>query len=99
MPVIEQSHFKPNSTVKSIVDRLIVEEWMTNISYEKYYDQCAPISCTYFKTERNGFVFILQKLIGFLGGVAALFGLIIPQAIHFIRRPQNSEPTPRVSRT
>ena len=91
------SRFKSNSTVQTIVDALMVETWITNISYEKYYAQCAAIRCTYSINERHGFLFVATKLIRSLGGLTIIFGLIIPLIIGFIRRPRNVESTPRES--
>ncbi len=45
-PTLE-SCFQINSTVETIISRFMVENWMINISYEKYYNQCAPISYTH----------------------------------------------------
>jgi hypothetical protein len=58
---LEQGRFKPNSTMKSILDYLMVEQWITNISYEKYYKTCAPISCSYFKNDTYDWLFVLTK--------------------------------------
>jgi hypothetical protein len=60
----KKSQYNLNSTVKSFVDRLMSKEWVSNIVYEKYYSQCAPISCTYFIKERHGFIFVLTRIIG-----------------------------------
>ena len=68
MVLSETSHFASNPTIKTLVDQLMVEEWITNISYDKYYDQCAPISCTYSIVERHNVLFILRKLISSLVG-------------------------------
>ena len=51
MNIPTYSRVKPNSTVKEIVNELMVEQWITNISYEKYYAQCAPILCTHSRVE------------------------------------------------
>ena len=68
MSAPKPSRFKPNATVKSIVNHLMVEGWAINISYEKYYAQCAPISCTYSQVEQHGIFSVLAKLISLLGG-------------------------------
>jgi hypothetical protein len=51
---LEQSRFKSISTMKSILDYFMVEQWITNISYEKYYKTYASISCSYFKNHVYG---------------------------------------------
>jgi hypothetical protein len=94
MVASEESRFKYNSTIQTIVNHLMVEEWITNVSYDKYYAQCAPIFCTYSKLERPGFLFVLAKVIRSFGGLTVIFGLIIPIIIRFIRRPRNVESIP-----
>jgi len=43
LSLVEQSQYSPNSTVQSMVDKLMLEDLMINISYDNYYSQCAPI--------------------------------------------------------
>ena len=102
MMVNEQSIFPPNSTVQLIVNRTMVENWKTNISYEKYFTQCAPTSCTYSKLERHDAVFVLTKIIGLLGGLILVLKLVVPQFVRFIRnhklKTNQSTPVPRIPR-
>ena len=98
MSSIERSRFSIISTVKSILDFIMVEKWSTNISYENYFVQCAPISCSYSTMKRHDFVFILTKVIGLLGGLILVLELIIPIIVRFVRRQRNDNPTPRISR-
>ena len=44
---LETSQFKLNSTIESILNNLMVEEYKSNLSYEKYYNECSPLSCQY----------------------------------------------------
>ena len=90
----EKSCFSYNTPIQVIVNHVMVEEWITNISYDKYYAQCAPISCTYSKLERPDFVSVMGKVIRSLGGLTVIFSLIIPIIIQFIRQPRNAESIP-----
>jgi hypothetical protein len=100
MALLEQSRFKPNSTVQAIINRTMVEQWTENISYDKYFAQCAPISCIYSKVERRDSMFVLTEVIGLLGGLVSVLTFIIPAAVRFIRRSKlrNTEATPRIPR-
>ena len=89
-----ESRFKTDSTVEMIVGDLMVETWITNISYDKYYAQCAPIACTYSISQRHNFLFVLLRLIRSFGVLTMIFGLLIPMIIRFIRRPHNVEVIP-----
>jgi hypothetical protein len=96
----ERSLFKQNSTVQAIVNRTMVQQWTENISYDKYFVQCAPISCTYSKVERHDFMFVLVEVMGLMGGLISALAFIIPAAVNFIRRLKlrNTESTPRIPR-
>jgi hypothetical protein len=88
-----------------MVDELMVEEWLTQEVYEKYFEQCAPNSCTYLKKVDPDFLSVLNTLIGLLGGLCSALSFIIPPVVKFIRKrwwppPANPEssPIPRISR-
>ena len=87
----ESSRYNSNSTVQSIIDELMIEQWSYISSYNTYYFRCAPALCTYAKSERNGIVFILIQLISILGGLTILLGFIIPIPIRSMQRSQPSE--------
>jgi hypothetical protein len=96
LTLIEQSQYSPNSTVQSMVDKLMLEDLMRNISYDNYYSQCAPKSCTYSKVSRHNFVFILTKLIYLLAGLTLILRLVIPPSIRLIQRLFDRTPRPRI---
>ncbi|CAF1505675.1 unnamed protein product [Adineta steineri] len=87
-----QSRFAINSTVQMIVDELMIEQWITNISYDKYFKQCAPNLCTYTKNEKYTFTFILTKIISLLGEFTLVLGFIIRLIVRLIRRLPRTEP-------
>lgn len=63
------SHFDLNATIESIINQLMVEEYSSNVSYEKYFDQCAPSSCIYSYTEHSALLDGITYLIGLYGGL------------------------------
>jgi hypothetical protein len=98
MLMSQKTRFEKNATVRSLVDLLLVEEWTTEISYEKYYAQCAPLLCIYSKADGNGCLAVLTKLIGILPGVNMVLMLLIPKAIRFIMKKRNGVERPKISR-
>lgn len=94
----ESSRFNSNSMVQSLLNNLMIEYWIENVSYSAYYSQCAPIVCTYTKSERNSFVFVLTQLISILGGMKILLGFIIPFPIRSMQRLRNADQSPQTSR-
>lgn len=100
MTTIERSIFQPNATVQSIVGSIMVQNWTTNIYHEKYFAQCAPISCTYLVEKRHDVLFVLAKIIGLLGSLVLGLRLSVPWVVRFIRnrkmRKNQSTASPRI---
>jgi len=97
MAIAESSRYGPNSTVQSMIDNLMVEKWIINISYDKYYSQCAPSLCTYSKVSRQSFVFVLTKLLSLLASLTLVLQLAIPPVVRFVERLRHPTPSPRIS--
>jgi len=101
MTVTNKSRFSPYATVQSIVDHLMVEDWIIDIdidvSYQKYYDRCAPLLCTYSKEKRHSLVFVLTELISLLGSLIFVLRLMIPIIVRFIIKKLNNVRSPAVS--
>lgn len=83
----------PNATVQSLVDALFVEQWDSNLNYDKYYSECAPNSCTYLRTERANPVYAITTIAGLYGGLTVVLKLAAPflaklgqQIINYRRR-------------
>jgi hypothetical protein len=80
------SRFLPNSTLESVVDELMVENWTRSIMYDQYYNACQPIECTYTRPTKNSIVYIVTALIGLLGGLITVLKLIVPRAVMLVRK-------------
>ncbi|CAF3816042.1 unnamed protein product [Rotaria sp. Silwood1] len=91
-----QNRHELKSTIQTIMNNLMIEEWMIDISFKKYYNQCASKTCTYFKNEKYDWKSVLTQLIGLLGTIVTLCSFIIQNLVAFIRqRPsQNIESIP-----
>ncbi|CAF5150675.1 unnamed protein product, partial [Rotaria sp. Silwood1] len=90
------SSYNQYTKVKKMLENLMIEQWITNISYDKYYNQCAPISCTYSKEERHNLLFVITKLISILSVLALVLRLIIPIIVRFIIKKINREQSPSI---
>jgi hypothetical protein len=100
MDKLAASRFPINSTIEAIVDELMVEDWNFNVSFDRYYNHCAPASCTYSKKEQRRFLYVLFTLISLLGGLCTGLGVILPpvvRSIRLIRSTANSVSTVRIS--
>ncbi|CAF1460917.1 unnamed protein product [Adineta ricciae] len=81
------SHFPLNTTVESIINELMIEELISNISYDSYFNGCAPLSCTYTYVDDNHVVEAITRLIGLYGGliiICRLFAVVIVKHILFV---------------
>ncbi|CAF1428294.1 unnamed protein product [Adineta steineri] len=61
-----------NQSLKNILPKLFVEEWSTNISYSKYFIQCAPVSCTYTETDQISLFYTISFFLSIYGGLCII---------------------------
>jgi hypothetical protein len=90
------SEYSEKTTIKELLNSLMLEQWSSSALYNSYYDECQPIQCTYnmetvetLKTiemveTRNDALYIAAMLIGVVGGLIAILQLIAPQLAKFI---------------
>lgn len=76
-----QTQFLPTTLIETIVNGLFIEQWSLSISFSAYYEQCAPISCTYTFIRRNNLIHILTTLLGLYGGLTVVLRLCVPRII------------------
>ena len=78
MAPLNSNRSSPNKTVQSLIDELLIDEWKTNMSYEKYYESCAPLFCSYSVNQRADLIYIVTASIGFYGGLSTAMRIIAP---------------------
>ncbi|CAF3741163.1 unnamed protein product [Rotaria sp. Silwood1] len=76
-----KSHFLPTTTIGSLLEQNMVEEWQNVTNFSGYYAACSPASCTYTMTKHSGIFHILTTLIGSLGGLMVVLRIIAPQLV------------------
>jgi hypothetical protein len=82
--VSNKNHFKRNTPIQNIADELFIEEWQNNSFYSSFYNQCAPIYCSY-KTKRNDYViFTISKVLGLYGGLTFALQFTVPLVVKII---------------
>ena len=70
------SRYQLNSSIESIVSELMIEQWSSNMSYEKYYAQCAPSYCTYSYLKHQHVVDAITTLLELYGGLVIIINVI-----------------------
>jgi hypothetical protein len=73
-------------TVNNLVDNLMVDEWQFNSSYESYFSQCNPSTCTYTYATQFDMLFIITTVMGSVGGIITILMLLTLPLVSFTRR-------------
>ncbi|CAF0940368.1 unnamed protein product [Adineta steineri] len=81
------SRFPPNTSISAILKELMIEQWNSSFSFDRYYETCVPIKCTYSQVTRtNSFIGTVLLLMSSIGGLSAALRLITPLLIKIIVR-------------
>ncbi|CAF3879329.1 unnamed protein product [Adineta steineri] len=79
------TRFPPNTSVSSIVEEMMIEQWNTSLSFSNYYKACAPTYCTYTQIEHaETFSKLLVTMISTVGGLAMALRLITFQFVKIV---------------
>ena len=76
------SRFTKKSSMSRLIDELLLERWIINISYTKFYHQCAPKSCTYNLRGRYDLVYAVLLIIAIYGGLSTVLEIVVPYFMH-----------------
>jgi hypothetical protein len=78
------SRYSKNSTIKELIDNLMIEQRYTFLIFEKYYNECLPIQCTATFKTNNDIISIITTLFGIAGGLTTVLKLVIPRFVNLI---------------
>ncbi|CAF1309564.1 unnamed protein product, partial [Adineta ricciae] len=83
------SRFPPDTLIKSIIGKLMIEQWNPFFSYKKFYQSCLPKYCTYLKRTRTKdaleVTIVLISLVGGLTVSLRIVALYLVKIILFLR--------------
>ncbi|CAF4552533.1 unnamed protein product, partial [Rotaria socialis] len=85
------SRFLTTSTVGDILDELMIEIWNWTLTFDKYFEQCRPIACSYTVTTRNDAIYIVTTLISLVGGLVTALKLVVLNSVNLIRKKKKDE--------
>jgi hypothetical protein len=80
------SRFASNLLTNDIVQEMFIESWSLNVSYENFFQQCKPISCSYTLIGRYNVLYVVTTIVGLYGGLTVLLKLVVPVAVHRIHK-------------
>jgi len=74
-----------HNTTNDLLNEIFVETWITNNShFDLFYNQCAPISCSYTIDKRRDIVAAILLLIAICGGLNRGLQLLVPLVVKFV---------------
>lgn len=76
----------PTVTVQSLLNELFIDQWKSELIYEKYYTACQPLYCSYLTSERVNILVITNTIVGLFGGLSVVFRLMAPILISIVHR-------------
>lgn len=76
----------PKTTIETLANKLMIEQWSTQINYSLYFNTCKPLSCSYSYTKRMNILYIITTLLGLFGGLTAVLRFVCPQLINLFYR-------------
>ncbi|CAF1582747.1 unnamed protein product, partial [Adineta steineri] len=78
------SQYSQDSTIENLLNNLMIEEWNPTQIYDRYYDECQPIECTYTIITRNNILYVITTLIGIIGGLTRVSKILVPILVKII---------------
>ncbi|CAF1180173.1 unnamed protein product [Adineta steineri] len=80
-----RNRFPPNTLISIIFKEMMLEQWNSSWSYERFYESCAPKYCTYHQKIRSKtIVDILITLLSTIGGLAVSLRFITPYFVKLL---------------
>ena len=71
-------YFAINSTVETLLNRIMVDEITNDVRFDQYYSQCRPAYCSYSYVHRFDALFIVTTVIGVFGGLSFVLRMLAP---------------------
>jgi len=80
------SRFSVDTTIESMFDELLIEEWHNTSNFSSYFNACAPISCSYTYKEHINIISMITVVLSLLGGLLMAFHLLAYLIVRYIFR-------------
>jgi hypothetical protein len=69
----------------------MIDQWYSNISFEKYYNSCRPLSCSYTLITHQNIIYLLTTFIGLFSGLTEILRFVIPRFIKQVRKRERND--------
>ncbi|CAF3974147.1 unnamed protein product [Adineta steineri] len=79
------SRFRQKAPVSEIVQNIMIEQWNSSVSYDRFYESCAPTYCTYFqRINKKNILETTITVLSLIGGLIFSLRLIVPRLVNFL---------------
>ncbi|CAF1042277.1 unnamed protein product [Adineta steineri] len=78
------SQYPMNISILNLIQNLFIENWVTNINYSLYYNQCSPTLCSYTYIQQLNSLYTISVLLGLYAGLSFILKMICPNIISII---------------
>ncbi|UJR12399.1 hypothetical protein I4U23_016576 [Adineta vaga] len=76
--------FPPNTSIGTIIEKMMIEKWNPSYSYDRFYNSCAPTHCSYLeRMRRKTIAEMMITLLSLFGGLVLSLRIIAPQLVKF----------------
>lgn len=81
------TRFSRYSNISLIFKQMMIEQLHSSISYQSFYESCAPKYCTYsHKMHTKNFLGVITTLLSMIGGVTISLRILTPHLVEIIVR-------------
>jgi hypothetical protein len=79
------TRFALNTPLLVIVKEMMVEQWNPSLSFDRYYEDCAPKYCMYTQTvDTYSLIDVIIKLVSIIGGLTVALRLLTPGLVKIV---------------
>ncbi|CAM4976743.1 unnamed protein product [Rotaria socialis] len=78
------TRFLWNSTIATLLENMFIESWSSNISYNNFFQQCHPSTCSSALIQRFNLLYMFTTIFGIYGGLSTILQLISPSIAKFL---------------
>jgi hypothetical protein len=80
------SQFIANETLETIVPAMFINSWMSNVSYEMFFNNYAPSHCSFTYRYRFDFLDLLSTFLSVYSGLSMTLRFVIPRLFRIIEK-------------
>ena len=72
------TRFATNDTVETLASEMFIESWLLNVSYDAFFDACAPAQCTFTYHYRFGVLELFTTFLSVFTGLTQALRFLTP---------------------